>query len=64
MPFISFLFTAGLQTGKHCHTSSTCTENWNIVAYLLKARSVKPAEKAVAREQLSKHTHCCKAMTR
>jgi hypothetical protein len=30
----------------------------NIVAYLLKARIVKPAETAVARERVHKHTRC------
>jgi hypothetical protein len=33
-----------------------CQEN--IVTSLLKARIVKPAETAVAREQLCKHTYC------
>jgi hypothetical protein len=30
----------------------------HIVAYLLKARIVKPAETAIAREQLCKHARC------
>jgi hypothetical protein len=29
-----------------------------IVVCLLKARTVKPAEAAIAREQLRKHGHC------
>jgi hypothetical protein len=30
----------------------------NIAAYLLKARTVKPPETAVAKERLCKHAHC------
>jgi hypothetical protein len=30
----------------------------DVVAYLLKARIVEPAETPIAREQLCKHVHC------
>jgi hypothetical protein len=33
-------------------------EQNNIGAFLLKAKIVKPAETAVARERLFKHAHC------
>jgi hypothetical protein len=36
------------------HSNETFTDNNNTVEYLFKARTVKPAETAVAREQLCK----------
>jgi hypothetical protein len=48
----------GKPEGKRPLTRTRCRWEDNIVASLMKARTVKSSETAVAKEQLCKHTQC------